>query len=874
MDNSASSEEPQKKRPHLSPVILSPVARHSVSSSDNKTVDAADLQYQNQKLVRHLDLQKQELHDLEEKIKELQVKQAAYDDILISINQLWNKVDDDLILVGAKIKTDQRPLQRLSHVDHSRDSIPSCPVEDIFLCRILNKDSIQSGGHGVLIADVKEALDFRRSYTMELMTSLESAFDAQSSKLKEVTNVLDVKPSLADVTTLSSKIDDAMKDEACILHLLIHALHQRHQEYAKAVEIDEQNPKDRLELKRLEGELEESVAELEESRRKLVSLKMQKEAASAREPAVMGSVDGNSYRTRSVQELKDTIEETKVLAEDRLVELQDAQEDNSVLLKQLQDLKADRRDDKFVYSSRAYTILIDQLHHWRAQVDRYKELVEYPQADRSLIAWRDKELTVKAESVDGAHKFINDSELKIGELEHELQGCIIENNELAVKMEEALQDSGRNDVKSEFQVMTSALSKEKGMMRAQLNRWKDAAQESLSLQEEAHTLKTSLENKITEQKDLSDKCAQNFGVIKSLKTLVEKMQQEQEERKIILDMHSQQIYDNRNVMEIQESERRAHLQAEFLRNALDEHGLELRVKSANEAEAACQHRLSTAESELAQLRAELEASDRDLFELRETFKMKEGEAEACISEIETIGQAYEDMQNQNQHLLQMMAERDELNIKLVSTSVKTKQSQSLLLSERHTLAKQLQQSKTTLTSLKLKVAQSEEQMKGYIMEALSSAEEDGQEIVSLESMKWELMDAEKELKWLKSSVSSSQKEYDQIKRKIDQIQTELVTERSEKTKLDEERTDLNKIVAELTSETVEAAVQRLQEEINDCKAIIKCGVCSDRPKEVVIVKCYHLFCNQCIQRNLELRHRKCPGCGTGFGQNDVKRVKI
>lgn len=56
--------------------------------------------------------------------------------------------------------------------------------------------------------------------------------------------------------------------------------------------------------------------------------------------------------------------------------------------------------------------------------------------------------------------------------------------------------AGRKDIKAEFQVMASALSKEKGMMRAQLNRWKDAAQESLSLREEARSLKTSLDRKV------------------------------------------------------------------------------------------------------------------------------------------------------------------------------------------------------------------------------------------------------------------------------------------------------------------------------------------------------------------------------------------
>ena len=66
----------------------------------------------------------------------------------------------------------------------------------------------------------------------------------------------------------------------------------------------------------------------------------------------------------------------------------------------------------------------------------------------------------------------------------------------------------------------------------------------------------------------------------------------------------------RNLNEIKESERRARTQAEVLKSALDEHSLELRVKAANEAEAACQQRLSATEAEIAELRAKLDASER------------------------------------------------------------------------------------------------------------------------------------------------------------------------------------------------------------------------------------------------------------------------
>lgn len=66
----------------------------------------------------------------------------------------------------------------------------------------------------------------------------------------------------------------------------------------------------------------------------------------------------------------------------------------------------------------------------------------------------------------------------------------------------------------------------------------------------------------------------------------------------------------RGLTEIRESECKALSQAEVLKNALDEHGLELRVKAANEAEAACEQRLSAAEAEIEELRGKLDASER------------------------------------------------------------------------------------------------------------------------------------------------------------------------------------------------------------------------------------------------------------------------
>ncbi|KAF9596237.1 hypothetical protein IFM89_008400 [Coptis chinensis] len=476
-------------------------------------------------------------------------------------------------------------------------------------------------------------------------------------------------------------------------------------------------------------------------------------------------------------------------------------------------------------------------------------------------------------------------ETKIEELECQLQRCIVERNDLEMKVEEVEQDSGRKDIKTEFRVMISAFSKEMDMMEAQLNRWKGTACEALSLREEAHSLKAQLSRK------------------------VETSQKETQELQVFLEMHGQEHFDNRlkeaeyvfvtqsnlykadislqavkqllhslrkrDVMEIKESERRALVQTEVLRNALEEHSLELRVKrQLMKLRLLASKGFLQSESEIADLRAELDVCERDVLELREAIKVKDGEAEAYISEIETIGQAYEDMQAQNQHLLHQVADRDDYNIKLVSESVKTKQGQSFLLFEKQMIAKQLLQAKAAQESFKLKISCSDDQLKCDLIEASKASSENRHISLIIESAKWELTDAEKELKWLRGAVASSEKEFEQTQKKVAEYEMELESERDERKGLEDELAGVNNAILEMTSESGEAAIQRLQDEVKECKSILKCGVCFDRPKEVVITKCFHLFCNPCIQRNLEIRHRKCPGCGTAFGQNDVRFVNI
>ncbi|CAN8288006.1 unnamed protein product [Cochlearia groenlandica] len=875
-------EDPMQKKPHLMDSVspTSTARNSSPSHTIAKSVDATVLQLQNQKLVQQLDLQKKHMYDVETKIHQLQINQTSYDHELVSVNRLWNQLVDDLVLLGVRAGANEEALKYLDIADKKRGYVPPCVADETFLCRLLQVDSVGASNSDEVVRKVEEALALRHSSTMELMGVFENTIATQRTKAESISQNLHSVKSAEDATIQLSNINDLMKEEAKHLREMIDAINGRHKSHTEQIQVyTSSHSTDQSELKHLKGELEEIKSELEENRRKLINLKMQKDAACEAYATSPTIANGSHSPEKAVdktklRELKDSIDEIKIVAEGRLSELQAAQEYNLSLSRQCLDIENELKDDQYIYSSRLYSLIKDQLHHWNAELDRYKILTEAVQADRSFVMRREKELNLRAESMDAAYQKLTTVGSRIEDLEHKLQSCIVEKNRLELETEEAIQDSERQDIKKEFVAMASTLSKEMEMMEVQLKRWKDTAHDALYLREQAQSLRVSLSNKADEQKGLEDKCAEQMGEIKSMKALIEKLQKEKLELQNLASICARECNDERGLAEIKESQQKARAQAQELKNVLDDHFLELRVKAANETETACQERLATAKAEIAELRTHLDLSEKEVLELKEGIKVKEQEAEALIAEMETVGQAYEDMQTQNQHLLQQVAERDDYNIKLVSESVKAKNAYNIHLSEKQVMEKQLQQVNASVETLKARIAYSEEQMKGCFSEAYKMIQEDRHLALSIETTKWELADAEKEFRWVKSAVSSSEKEYEQISRRANDIKLELDDERSEKKKLEEELMELNKELEELGSESVEAVILRLQEEVKNCKNILKCGVCFDRPKEVVIVKCYHLFCKQCIQRSLEIRHRKCPGCGTAFGQSDVRVVKM
>ena len=68
--------------------------------------------------------------------------------------------------------------------------------------------------------------------------------------------------------------------------------------------------------------------------------------------------------------------------------------------------------------------------------------------------------------------------------------------------------------------------------------------------------------------------------------------------------------------------------------------------------------------------------------------------------------------------------------------------------------------------------------------------------------------------------------------------------------------------------------KELRDELQTYKELMKCTCCRQRQKSVVLTRCFHVFCRQCIDTRIETRLRKCPNCGESFGATDVRTIYL
>ncbi|KAK7395594.1 hypothetical protein VNO78_16158 [Psophocarpus tetragonolobus] len=876
-----SMSDSDRKRRHFSSLSPTPPAATAkklpfLPVSEDKKLDIVVLQYQNQKLTQKLETQKLEYTALENRFSQLKERQKSYHSTLAAVKKSWEQLVDDLELGSARMRESSSKSNSIFE-SIMGDGSPST-AQDVFLSRLMQTGATECASTYNFGNQMEEHAEINTEKAKSILKNISTAVNNLWVLMDGLHTEL-LKKLPGDVLCrqeLSSDLEVKVKN----LRLEFSELHLKHMSLASEYQIQRDlDAKHKAELKRLKGELASTIAELEESNHKLATLKAEKDAAKGAVLPVLnvGSAHISSDMIRDNQkELQDMESTLKHLLEQgstRLTELKSLHEERIRILQQLCDLQNTLKNLKCITSSQAFQLVKDEIQKSKSEVREYQALYEKLQVEKDNLAWREREWYIKNDLADVYQRSLEVSDFRAAEIRAEIQKKIEERVVIENKLREEAREPGRKQIIAEFRSLVSSFPEEMGSMQSQLRKYKESASDIHSLRANVQSLSSILDRKVKECDVFSLRSADQLAEIKRLHGVVQDLRESERDLKLILEMFRRESMDSRTVMDAREAEYRAWAHVQSLKSSLDEHSLELRVKMANEAEARSQQKLAAAEAEIVDMRQKLEDSKRKMCDLSDVLKSKNKQNENYLSEIESIGQAYDDMQTQNQHLLQQITERDDYNIKLVLEGVRARQKQDSLLIEKRVIEQEVQQANISLNLYDMKAARIEDQLKFCSDQLQKLAEDKLQSSVTLENTQKRLSDIRRQSQQVRDTVVEMQSKIGSNRVTRMELQVELEKERFAKKRVEEDLEIARRKFSRLKEQNESSSLtERLQQELEEYREIIKCSICQDRAKQVVITKCFHLFCYSCIQKVAGSRRRKCPQCATSFGPNDIKSV--
>ncbi|XP_027337936.1 E3 ubiquitin-protein ligase BRE1-like 1 isoform X1 [Abrus precatorius] len=872
-----------RKRRHFSSLSPTPAAATAkklpfLPVSEDKKLDIVVLQYQNQKLTQKLEAQKLEYAAFENKFSQLKQRQRSYDSTLAVVKNSWEHLVNDLESSSERTReSSSKSNSRFASV--MEDGSPST-VQDVFLSRLMQTGATECSSTYNFANQMEEHREITTEKAKSVLKNIVTAID-NFWVLKDGLHAALLKKLPGDVLC-RQKLSADLELEVKNLRLEFSELHLKHKTIASEFQIRRDiYAKNKAHLERLKGELASTVADLDESNHKLATLKAERDAAKGAVLPVLnvGSTHIASDKIRDKQ--KDLVDMESALKElldqgsTRLMELKSLHEERIRLLQQLCDLQNTLKNLSCITSSPAFQLVREQIEKSKSEVLEYQALYEKLQVEKDNLAWREREWYIKNDLADVFQRSVAVSDFRVADIRSEIQKQIEERNVIENKLNEEAREPGRKQIIAEFKSLVSSFPEEMGSMQSQLSKYKESASDIHSLRADVQSVSSILDRKVNECDVLSVRSTGQLTEIKRLLAVAQDLRESERDLKLILEMFRRESIDSRDVMDARDAEYRAWARVQSLKSSLDEHNLEHRVKTAIEAEAKSQQRLAAAEAEIADMRQKLEASKREMYKLSDVLRSKNEENEAYLSEIETIGQAYDDMQTQNQHLLQQITERDDYNIKLVLEGVRARQKQNSLVMEKRVMEQEIQQASISLNLYDMKASRIEDQLKFCSDQLQRLAEDKLESSAAWENTQRRLFDIRKQSQLVRDTVVEMHSTIGSSRVIRMELQVELEKERFAKKRVEEDlEVARRKFLCIKEQNEGSSLTEKLQQELEEYREIVKCSVCQDRAKEVVITKCYHLFCYSCIQKVAGSRYRKCPQCAASFGANDVKSVYL
>ncbi|KAF6255462.1 hypothetical protein COO60DRAFT_1702793 [Scenedesmus sp. NREL 46B-D3] len=578
----------------------------------------------------------------------------------------------------------------------------------------------------------------------------------------------------------------------------------------------------------------------------------------------------------AVEELQAQVRGLQELLEQRTSEREAEADALSKAQQELAEAKARVGDESWVLQqSSLYALAQRQLAEAAQQLEaRQKQLAGLQHdKDELLRHFEAKQLKEEVEKV--LRSKVQHLQQQVDELNAKQVDLLQQKQALQVLHQQELARYGHAKTTAELQSMVGALQKEVDTHAGHARKAAEASAAADAARQEAGSARAALSASQSHANALQARLAAKAADLSGLSGREEALKERVNDLQAFVDVLTTFTADARDLLEVRRSEASLKARVAELGARLKGDALQQQLTAVSASEAKLRHELEAAASEAAELQGQVAALQQQVSGLQGEVGKKQAESEAFAQEINEAYNAFEEQRQQNATLLGQLTERD-------GALAGAQQGRLKLEHQLAQMGEQLSAAGLALAAAGLAVTS----LRGEVGQLLSLKEAAEQDLARLST---DLAAAREQLLAHSSAADRLRldlKARDDEKAALEVLlaeEKESAAGRARKAESDAAalrrsapsgsacRMRTSKVERLSKHANTSAAVQELEEEINALRRLLKCNVCHTRQKDVIITKCWHMFCKQCIAKNLEARHRKCPGCGHQFGQADVKQ---
>eukprot|EP01132_Coremiostelium_polycephalum_P003158 gene3158-3952_t len=861
-------------RPNKRALSSSEASVQSNSSAPTEQKDQNVLLFQNRAMKIRVEEQKQEISDMEKKLKGINHKLHHSEETISCLCRVWDQLNQGLNMLLGRVdfETSMDDLLPKGVVTESHNFLTSYiaeppPIDDHYSIDLVLQQRVQKTQ--LVFSKIADALEKEHSLSSVIFRLLKSSKDSIKSN---------------DFERILKEENDKLSRQMQMMQTVYDRMQlQLKQMTDQSSLLADQSSSYQTTIKELREELERNVDDLNLERKRVIKLQDDslKVAPVKLSPTLTGSTtntmalngtqkpnasgSGPEANGKDSQSHEEMIAELTRQSEGRLLEARKLREEKANLLKELQQLQFDIRiiPEERIINSMPYQILRQRLQLVSDELDIHRNQCIKLQSDltQTTISKRLEREQLEAFELSKRQGL----ERRVTQMESETMELKSEKEKLINLIEQKNQNIPSQEYISESKLLLDTkdqdiqkLKKEVDSLKLEIEKYKNYKEEIQKMESKSAR---DIEFKNIEIKELCDKLREITRLNEELKQTEKKLTEREKELVLSVELLKSSSSETADVIELRISEKK--LQEELA-------STKLLVTELSSIKQLHQQEIETLTEKFKQKIHELEATVNQDKLNQESQKQ---EIEALIMEIDNMGKAYEQMQEQNTRLVKQLSDKEDMHAHLMAENIKSQQTIRLSKEQQQAVDEKMSKNEEKMKA-QAELMQKIEERSSLLQKQLSKVSEDLHICnFELEKHKRFVRENSAHSVELKTQLDHLNNLNVELKKKSDDSIFALEREIDKAKRLDEEKQLLKKKLEKVNLKSSSSS-STAEDELKLVNQKLRCTICNDRQKNTVIAKCFHVFCKECIYSNIESRKRRCPGCKRPFSESDVHQIYL